>query len=183
MRRSPIVLVLLACSCKFNVECGSGDAKVDQTRATALVKSLADQIDSATSVECPADVPATVGSAFDCTVTFPGGIRHTAVVTIKAVDKATSNVDATAAWRTPVFGARQRAILEKSMADKLGVKVELHCKDSVIALAADQRVRCAVRGAEGEAPVDVWDSGGGNLGWQINPDAPDSPAGGAPATP
>ena len=28
MRRSPVVLVLLACSCKFNIECGSGGTKV-----------------------------------------------------------------------------------------------------------------------------------------------------------
>jgi hypothetical protein len=184
MRRPPVplaALLVLAGCCMCTVAGGAGDARVDQSRATALVKQLADQTDSPTSIECPAGVVATVGASFDCTVTFPGGVRHTVVVTIKAVDKATADVDATAAWRTPVFGAKQRAILEQSMADKLGVKVELHCKDSVIALGADQRVRCAVRGAEGEVPVDIWDSGGGNLGWKINPDAPDAPAGGAPA--
>jgi hypothetical protein len=179
--RSPVpavavLLVLGGCNC--NVKCGGG-AEVDRTKANALVKTLADDVGAATAVECPADVQAVAGASFECAATFTGGGRQIAVVTITSVDG--DDLQATARWRQPLLGAKQRAAVEASMADKLGVKATLHCKDDVIAVVPDQRVRCTVRGVAGDVPVDIWLGGDGDVGWKINPDAPDAPAGGAAA--
>jgi hypothetical protein len=134
-----------------------------------------------TSVECPDNVEAAPGTTFDCTATFADGSRHIAVVTVKSV-KGT-DIDATATWRTPLLGAAQRALVAKSITDKLGVPVELYCGGRVVAMTVDQRLRCAVRGIERDVPADVWIDAAGDLGWKLNPDAPEAPAGAAEAPP
>jgi hypothetical protein len=185
--RSPVpvvVLLALASGCSFQAQCGG--AKVDKAKTEALVKSLADEVDTVTATSCPADVKAEVGASFECTVTFADGSSHPAVVKVTAVDGM--DVRADAVWKAPLFGARKRAEIEHSISQTVGAAGTLDCPPGVRAVTADQRIRCTIRGAEGPAaPVDIWYSADDKFNWKLNPDeppaAPPAPPAEAPATP
>jgi hypothetical protein len=173
---APVLLLLaLASGCSFQAQCGT--ARVDKAKTEALVKTLAEQVDTVTATSCPGDVKADVGARFECTATFGDGSTHAAVVTITAVDG--SDVRADAVWKTPLFGARKRAEIEHSITQTVGAAGTLECKPGVHALITDQKLRCTIRGAEGPpAPVDVWYTTDDKVNWKLNPDdaaAPTTP--------
>jgi hypothetical protein len=144
--------------------CGS-DATVDPTKASTLVKRIADEVGPVTSIECPGDVQAVSGVGFECVATFVGGARHPATVTLTSIDG--SDVRGAATWSAPLFGARQRADIQASITQKLGVAVAVQCKDEVMVLPVGERARCAARGAKGDVAIDVWFEAGGDLGWAL----------------
>jgi hypothetical protein len=173
--RSPvpaITLLVLASSCSFQAQCGG--ARVDQAKTEALVKQLAEQVDTVTATRCPGDVEAKVGATFECTATFADGSTHASVVKLTHVEGNDVRADAT--WKTPLFGARKRAEIEHSISQTIGVAGSLDCKPGVLALVPDQKLRCTVKGPTDQAPIDIWYTTDDKINWKINPDEPPAEA-------
>jgi hypothetical protein len=144
---------------------GCSGPTVDPTKANALVKRIADEVGPVSAIECPEHVAAVSGATFECVATFVGGSRQPAVVTLTSVEGP--DVRGAAVWRTPLLGARQRADVAASMAEKLGVAVVVQCKDEVVVLPVGERARCVARGGAGDVAVDVWFEPTGDLGWRL----------------
>ena len=141
--RSPSVAPVLLAAALGAVACKT---KVDTRSFEDIIRQRTSELGlHATKVACPSDVEAKPGRSFTCQVELDGKKTYALDVTLKSVDKGTSQVNLDTAWHegAAVQVAKLEPVLTAELGKALGSPVTIKCGDEPLRFLDPQRkVRC-----------------------------------------